>query len=229
MTAKTLPIHLMLPAYNEGTVIAEVIREIKAVIECPIIVIDDGSSDDTAMQARHAGARVISHPINRGAGAACMTGICLARQEGWSHLVFMDADGQHDPKDILSLVQAQQEQALDLVIGSRFMQKNKAIPLLRRFFNLLANILTNSFSNDRYSDTQSGFRLLNQNAIKHLELVQDDFSYCSEMIIQAERAKIRVGECPVNVRYTDYSIRKGQDFQVGLFTAFHFLWTLIFK
>ncbi|WP_367389469.1 glycosyltransferase family 2 protein [Lewinella sp. LCG006] len=229
MTARTFPIHLMLPAYNEGKVIAEVIREIKMIIECPIIVIDDGSTDDTALCARQAGARVISHPINRGAGAACMTGISLARQEGYTCLVFMDADGQHDPKDVDTLVNAQQEQNLDLVIGSRFMQKNEGIPLLRRFFNLLANLLTNSFSTHRYSDTQSGFRLLNQNAIDRLELVQDDFSYCSEMIIQAERAKIRVGECPISVRYTDYSIRKGQDFQVGLFTAFHFLWKLIFK
>lgn len=229
MTAKTLPIHLMLPAYNEGAVIAEVVRELKAIIECPIIVIDDGSTDDTALRARQAGARVISHPINRGAGASCMTGIALARQEGWPCLVFMDADGQHDPRDVSTLVSTQCEQNFDLVIGSRFKQQNKAIPLIRRFFNLLANILTNSFSAHRYSDTQSGFRLLNRRAIEQLELVQDDFSYCSEMIIQAERAKIRVGECSINVRYTDYSIRKGQDFQVGLFTAFHFLWKLIFK
>lgn len=229
MSVSTSPIYLLLPAYNEGKVIGEVIREIQAVTACPIVVIDDGSTDDTVPQALRAGARVISHPINRGAGAACMTGICLARQENWPFVVFMDADGQHDPRDIATLVQTQRQQNLDLVIGSRFTQKNDAIPLLRRFFNLLANILTNIFATHHYSDTQSGFRLLNKNAIDLLELVQDDFSYCSEMIIQAERAKIRVGECPISVRYTDYSIRKGQDFQVGLFTAFHFLWKLIFK
>jgi hypothetical protein len=122
-----------------------------------------------------------------------------------------------------------QESGADVVIGSRFLEPNPDIPRSRRIFNGLANILTNTFCRNHYSDTQSGFRLLNRRAIELIDLHQDDFSFCSEMLIQAETAKLKVVETPIHVRYTEYSISKGQDLQVGLWTAFHFLWKLIFK
>lgn len=220
---------VIIPAFNEGPVIAEVIQEIQGELGCEVVVVNDGSEDDTIENARAAGAIVISHPINRGAGAACQTGIELARRQQWPLVAFMDADGQHVPKDLEGMIEAMKQTKADLVIGSRFMNVNKEIPFSRRFFNTLANILTNTFCKQRYTDTQSGFRLLNEQAIRKIDLFQDDFSFCSEMIIQAEGADLTIVETPIDVRYTDYSVSKGQDFQVGLLTAFHFLWKLIFK
>ncbi|PTM08116.1 MAG: glycosyl transferase, partial [Bacteroidetes bacterium] len=221
-----LPITLILPAFNEARIIEQVIRDIRQVGDFRIVVIDDGSTDGTAAKVLAMGEQVVRHPLNRGAGAACQTGISLARKYGWPYLAFMDSDGQHFPEDLAGLITTMQEQQADIVIGSRFAGTHNQIPHLRRFFNTVANILTNSFCAHHYTDTQSGFRLLNQRAIATIDLLQDDFSYCSEMIILAERAKLKVAEAPIQVRYTDYSVSKGQDFQVGLLTAFHFLWKL---
>lgn len=226
----TIPtIHIILPAFNEATVIEEVIKGILAVLACVIVVVDDGSDDETAQRAKAAGAIVVKHPLNRGAGAACQTGISLARKYGWQRVAFMDADGQHSPEDLLRMLEAMETHQADLVIGSRFQDIQNNVPAVRRFFNAAANVLTNSFCTHHYSDTQSGFRLLNYKAIQTINLLQDDFSYCSEMIILSERASLKVVEVPIKVKYTVYSISKGQDFQVGLLTAFHFLWKLFFK
>ena len=227
--AKQLPIHIIIAAYNEAPVIADVIAGIKSAVDCPVIVIDDGSADQTAHLARKAGAIVLQHPVNRGAGAACMTGITLARQQKWPCVVFMDADGQHLPKDIEKIYQTYRDSRADLVIGSRFSETQNNVPWLRKRFNGIANSLTNMFCQGNYSDTQSGFRLLAAPAIQRIELVQDDFSYCSEMIIQADREQLRIVECPIHVKYTEYSVSKGQDFQVGLSTAFQFLWKIMFR
>jgi glycosyltransferase involved in cell wall biosynthesis len=221
---------VILPAYNEAEVIGNVITEIRRVIDCRIVVIDDGSSDATTARAQEQeGVRVIRHLLNRGAGAACMTGIGLARKMNWQQIAFLDADGQHVASDLLVLQACMKETGADLVIGSRFMHSENTIPRIRRIFNKIANLLTNTFCKNNYTDTQSGFRLLNRHAIESIELHQDDFSYCSEMIVQAEQIALKIEECPISVRYTEYSMRKGQDFQVGVMTAFHFLWKLIFK
>jgi glycosyltransferase involved in cell wall biosynthesis len=222
-------IHLILPAYNEATVIEDVIREIQATIAVHILVVDDGSLDDTAEKARAMGVSVLRHPINRGAGAACQTAIILARKLEWAYLALMDADGQHVPEDLLKLKAAMDEQGADLVIGNRFMRPSAGIPRIRRFYNGLANIITVAFTTGRYSDTQSGFRLLNRRAIETINLTQDDFSFCSEMIVLAEEFDLKIVETPIRVRYTDYSVSKGQNLQVGVITAFNFLWKLIFK
>ncbi len=229
MTPASLPVLVILPAYNEAEVIAEVIADIKRVLDCPIVVVDDGSTDETYQKVRKAGVPVLRHPINRGAGAACMTGIAFARLKKHPYVAFMDADGQHLAEDLIPMFERLQKTEADLVIGSRFLSENHQIPVIRRFYNQIANILTNTFCQGRYSDTQSGFRLLGERAITGIDLYQDDFSYCSEMIIHAEQENLQIVECPISVRYTPYSLRKGQDFQVGIKTAFNFLWKLLFR
>lgn len=222
-------IHLILPAYNEASVIEKVIREIEATINVHVVVVNDGSTDETVDKVRALGVSVLNHPINRGAGAACQTGISLARKLNWQYIAFMDSDGQHIPEDLLRLKKAMDETKADLVIGNRFMEPSEGIPKIRLFYNRLANLLTVAFTTGRYSDTQSGFRLLNRKAIENINLTQDDFSFCSEMIVLAEEFDLKITETPIRVRYTDYSGSKGQDLQVGVITAFNFLWKLIFK
>lgn len=222
-------ITVILPAYNESSVIQKVIQSIVDYGIENVIVIDDGSTDETAKIATRAGAWVYSHIINRGAGAAFQTGINLARQKQWPYVAFMDSDGQHNPRDLDQLVQKMETSRCDLVIGSRFLQKNKEIPYIRIFFNKIANLLTNIFCKNNYTDTQSGFRLFNQRAIERINLKLDGFGYCSEMIIEGEKADLKIAEIPISVHYSTYSISKGQDFQNGISTAINLLWNIIFK
>ncbi|MEM1319730.1 MAG: glycosyltransferase family 2 protein [Bacteroidota bacterium] len=227
-----IPLHdiwVVLPAYNEETVICKVIETIQTCGFRRIIVIDDGSEDQTASKAESCGAMVVQHLVNRGAGASTQTGIELARMKGCQYLAFMDADGQHDPADLLKLWEKMEATQCDIVIGSRFLQTSGKIPVTRIIFNGIANTLTNVFCKGRYTDTQSGLRLLNRKAIEKLELEIDGFGYCSEMLIVAEQEQLKIEEAASTVRYSAYSISKGQDFQIGITTALNFIWNTIFK
>ncbi len=222
-------IHVLLPAYNEAAQLPAVVQALRSEGFTNVVIINDGSTDDTAAVATSLGVRVVSHLVNRGAGAAAQTGIELARQMNWPYIAFMDSDGQHDPRDILRLLAKMNESSCDLVIGSRFLDRDDDIPRSRVFFNFIANRMTNLICKKSYSDSQSGLRLLNRRAIMRLDLHLDGFGFCSEMIIKAEKAHLRIQETPTTVVYTDYSISKGQDFQVGIVTAFNILWNTVFK
>ncbi|MEL6866474.1 MAG: glycosyltransferase family 2 protein [Bacteroidota bacterium] len=220
---------VILPAYNEAAVVAEVIQEIRSCGFEQIVLINDGSTDDTGAIAKANGAIVVTHFINRGAGAAVQTAIELARRQNWSRIAFMDADGQHQAEDIRLLAAEMDRSNCDLVIGSRFIGYRENIPWTRRIFNGIANLMTNIFGRQRFTDSQSGLRMLNRKAIESLHLKIDGFGYCSEMLIEAERLGLKINEIPTQVRYSPYSISKGQDFQMGINTALHFLWNVIFK
>ena len=222
-------LYILLPAFNEAPRIQDVIRGLISAGFSNIIVIDDGSSDNTEELARQMDILVVRHFINRGAGAAIQTGIELARQKEWSMIALMDADGQHNPEDIKQLVHTMNQSNCDLVIGSRFQNKKSDMPKTRILFNGIANLMTNLFCENHYSDSQSGLRLLNRKAIESLDLQIDGFGFCSEMLIKAERAGLKIKETPIQVQYTQYSINKGQDFHMGITTAFNFLWNTIFK
>ena len=187
------------------------------------------SVDQTVIRAERVGVQVINHLINRGAGAATQTAIEWARQSNISFMVLLDADGLHTPKDIGLLTQRMTKGDCDIVIGSRFLSDNSQMPLSRKWFNSLANLLTNLFCSNRYTDSQSGLRMLNRQAIEQLNLTIDHFGFCSEMLILAEQKGLIVKEVPITTLYTDYSRSKGQNFLTGLGTAFQILWKIIFK
>lgn len=232
MTAASIPaseVWVLLPAYNEGRVIGQVIREVRMLGFDRILVVNDGSDDQTGAVALEQGAVLISHPINRGAGAVVQTGIIWARRHQVQYLVQLDADGQHHPTDIPALISAMEMTGCDIVIGSRFAKESSDIPRIRIFYNQISNLITNWFCDKWYSDTQSGFRMLSRSAIEKLDLHLDGFGYCSEMIIQAEQKGLEIAEVPISVSYTEYSMSKGQDFYNGVVTAINLLWKLIFQ
>lgn len=218
---------VVIPAFNEGTVIADVVERVRKVGFEQIVVVNDGSMDDTASKARAAGAVVISHLVNRGAGAGSQTGIMYARRMNISYLVQIDADGQHFPEDIQILAEQMETDQADIIIGSRFLRSNKDIPMIRVVYNKISNVFTNWFCTRWYSDTQSGFRMLNRNAIESLDLHIDGFGYCSEMIILGEKSGLTIREVPIRVVYTAYSMSKGQDLSMGINTAMNILWKLV--
>ena len=229
MQIKKSDILIILPAYNEGSMIEEVISKIREGGYQNICVVNDGSSDDTFQKALNSGATVLTHIKNRGAGAAVQTGIAFARKSVYKYVILMDSDGQHFPLDINDLCRKMESSSADLVIGNRFASKQNEIPTHRRFYNTLANIYTNLFCNNNYLDTQSGFRLLNRKAIDCINLKSSDFGFCSEMLIAAERHKLHVEETPVRVVYTDYSLGKGQSLFIGFKTARSIFWRIVFE
>ena len=124
-------VFVVIPALNEASVVGDVIEQVRRV--CPnVVLVNDGSSDETALRARLAGARVISHAINLGQGAALQTGITYALRLGASHIVTFDADGQHDPKQIPSLIQSLDDNGADVALGTRFKGSTIDMPMTRR-------------------------------------------------------------------------------------------------
>lgn len=219
---------LIVPAYNEASVIASVLTKIRAVGSWPILVVDDGSTDDTAAVAVAAGAKVCSHRLNRGPGAATMTGLAFAKKEGYTYAITIDGDNQHNPEDIPVLLQPLLAGEADLVIGNRFMKGTNAIPRSREIFNGIANLTTYLFSHKWVSDTQSGLKALGPVALERLHLEMDGYEFCSELIIKAMHNRLRVVEVPVDVHYSAQTMAKGQNLLTGIKTLtnlFHHLMT----
>jgi glycosyltransferase involved in cell wall biosynthesis len=207
----------VIPAYNEATRVEPVIRGcLQYVQEC--IVVDDGSSDDTASVAARAGARVIRHAENCGAGAATMTGLDAAKRLNYDVALTIDADGQHDARDIPQLLRVQQEHNADLVIANRFGGKN-AIPAIRRVFNALGNALTFMVTGVLLPDTQCGFKVFGPKALKQVELKMRGFEFCTEIIREAAQYRWKVVSVPSKVMYSEYTLAKGQSFANGVRTA----------
>lgn len=220
---------IIVPVFNEASVIENVLIDIKKQGYSNICMVNDGSTDNTKEIAEKHKVRILTHPINRGAGAAVQTGITYAKNENIQYAILMDGDGQHQPEDIENLVRCMQESGADIVIGNRFENSENDIPQRRIAYNRIANIFTNLICKKNYVDTQSGFRLLNRNAIEKLKLRNRDFGFCSEMIIEAEKLDLRIEETPIRVLYTKYSMAKGQNLREGVRTARSILWRVLFE
>jgi glycosyltransferase involved in cell wall biosynthesis len=220
---------VVIPAFNEAATIGEVIAAVQAQGYDRIAVVDDGSSDSTSLEAGRAGATVIRHVINRGPGAATQTGLAFARRTHARCLVTLDADRQHDAHDIHGLLEAMEAQSADVVIGNRFLKGTNFIPRSRVIFNALANLVTYVFSAHWVSDTQSGYKLFSRKAIQNLQIEMDGFAFCSEIIIKAQRAKLRIVEVPIRVEYSTDTIKKGQGLRTGIRTLTHLVQGYIFK
>ncbi len=228
MSINKSKILIILPAYNEASVIGNVLFDIQIEGYSNICLVDDGSSDNTSDIAQKYDVNILTHPLNRGAGAATQTGITYAKIQNFQYAILMDSDGQHIPKDIESLYTKMEETDADIIIGNRFFITENDVPKHRIAYNQIANIFTNVFCEKKYADTQSGFRLLNRKAIELLNLKTRGFGFCSEMIIESEKLNLRIEETPIRVLYTKYSLNKGQNLREGARTARSILWRIFF-
>ena len=208
----------IIPAYHEASVIAGVVRKTVSFVD-EVVVVDDGSEDRTGETARVAGSRVYTHVLNRGLGAALSTGIAAALKRGADVIITLDADGQHDPVEIPNFVRAINEKKVDAVIGSRFLGKTE-MPALRRVYNRIGNLLTYLLFGIRTTDSQSGFRAFTRRGAQRLELKTNRMEVSSEFLKEIHDKQISFCEIPCSVKYTDYSMSKGQSFGVGISTAF---------
>lgn len=219
----------VIPAYNEGSRIARVIDDAKKYVDA-VIVVDDGSTDATAESARAAGARAVRHSLNSGPGAATMTGIEAARLLHADIVVTIDADEQHDPHDIPLLLTPIRDGNADIVFANRFApsramgeKRRNKIPLIRRFFNGLGNIVTFMATGMWVRDSQCGFKAFGPKAVAEIDLRMAGFEFCTEIVRECVQHRWRVAEIPTKVMYSAYTLAKGQSFASGVRTAFRIL------
>lgn len=203
----------VVPAYNEAGKLGEVLQTLLPAVDL-VVVVDDGSSDDTTHVAVRCGAHALRHPINLGQGAALQTGIRYALAEGATTIITFDADGQHDPADIPKLVAAL-EGGMDVALGSRFLGKAEALPPLRRLVLRAAVVFTRITTGLRLTDAHNGLRAFSVLAAQTIQIRQNRMAHASEIIEQIARHRLRFVEVPVSIRYTSYSLAKGQRLSGG--------------
>lgn len=220
---------IVLPAYNEEAVIKDVIREIQAAGYRNIIVVDDGSHDQTYERAKEIpDVVVLRHKLNRGKGAATKTGIEAAKLLGAGILVTMDSDGQHNPNDIARLIEPIQKNHCDVVLGTR-LRNPAGMPWYKICANHIGNAITWYFYGLWVSDSQSGFRAYSRHASELINTKTDRYEYDSEVIREIYIYKLKYKEVPIEVRYTEYSMGKiqKQGFWNGIKTFYKIVWNLI--
>lgn len=213
---------VLIPAFNESGMIARVIRQVGE-HGFRVIVVDDGSTDDTAAIARANGAIVLSHLLNLGQGAALETGMTYLRTISSEWVIHFDADGQHDAHHISRMLAALNE--ADVVLGSRFLAgaETPGMSIGRKRLLVLARIFQNLLTGVRLTDAHCGFRALNRKALNLIRLRESGMAHATEIIVEIRRHDLKVKEVPVRIAYSDYSKAKGQ----SAFNAFQIIATLI--
>jgi polyprenyl-phospho-N-acetylgalactosaminyl synthase len=198
---------VVIAAFNEGAVIRDVVGE---VVDAgwSVVVVDDGSRDDTPAKAREAGAIVVRHSVNLGQGAALQTGVEYAKRRGARSIVTFDADGQHVATDIPAMVAALA--GADIALGSRFLGKVEGASKRRMALLRTAVVMSNTMSGMKLTDAHCGFRAFRAEIAPRLRITQDRMAHASELLRKINAPGLRVVEVPVTVRYTEHSMRKGQ-------------------
>jgi glycosyltransferase involved in cell wall biosynthesis len=214
----------LIPAYNEESAIEMVVKG--ALKHSDVIVIDDGSTDNTYKLAKNAGATVIKHDENKGKGAAIKSGLKEGLKKGYDVFIFIDGDGQHDPEHI-PLVTSHINGA-KLVVGSRFMEGNpKNMPIQRRLSNKITTNLIRYVTGYNLTDSQNGFRALSKDVANlFVDIKYDDYIYESEMFYRASKNSVIIEEVPINCRY---GIEKSYVTKWHVLLYFLFIFGLLFR
>ncbi len=214
---------VIIPAYNEAGKIGEVVRSLPASLEVGgqvfrtvVVVVEDCSRDSTYQEALDAGAIVIRHFINSGAGAATRTGFSYvlknAERLGVAYVATIDADGQHSCGDLQRMLEAALVSKADLVVGNRLHPGNKAdMPRHRVFGNRGLSLISRMLFGITTEDTQSGLRLVSIEALPAIaRFTIDRYGFCSEILWRARQSGLRVVEVPIVVTYSAETLGKGQ-------------------
>jgi glycosyltransferase involved in cell wall biosynthesis len=200
---------VVIPAYNEAACIEEIVREVRA--QYPnVVVVDDGSSDHTFEAARCVAPYILRHAINRGQGAALQTGIEFALARGAEFVVTFDADGQHCTEDIQAMVAPISRGECQITLGSRFLGGTDNIPSERRRTLRAAVLFTRVVNRVNVTDAHNGLRAFSRRAARKINITLDRMAHASELIDQIRWSGLPFKEIPVRIRYTDYSLKKGQ-------------------
>lgn len=210
---------LIIPCFNEGAVIGDVIRNARLVFP-NIVAVNDGSTDDSSAQIQAAEAHLVNHPVNLGQGAALQTGVEYARtQPGAKFFVTFDADGQHQVKDVVEMLARLRSEDLDIVVGTRFGRPRTPedqVPLIKRVVLKTVVFLSPKTRKLGLTDAHNGLRAFNRKVAGELNIRMNGMSHASEFVTQMVEHGWRVAEQPVEILYTEYSMSKGQSLINGV-------------
>ncbi|WP_076259296.1 glycosyltransferase family 2 protein [Intrasporangium flavum] len=225
---------LVVPLYDEATVIGDVVREARLTFP-KVVCVDDGSHDRSADLAEQAGAAVVRHPVNLGQGAALQTGFAYALADpAMRYVVTYDADGQHQVHDVEVMLGRARGGAdrdpVRVVFGSRFLDERTEASAMKRLVLRAAVAYTNLTTGTRLTDAHNGLRVLHRDVVERLDITQNRMAHASELVAQIgsmrfEGRQVEYAEEPVHILYTDYSRAKGQ----SLWNAVNILAELIWR
>ncbi|WP_276908297.1 glycosyltransferase family 2 protein [Corynebacterium riegelii] len=220
-TSRTLPdfsdTWLVIPCFNEGQVIFDVIANARETFP-NIVAVNDGSRDNSAEAIHAAGAHLVNHPVNLGQGAAIQTGVEYARaQPGAQYFVTFDADGQHQVKDVVAMVERLRTEPVDIIVGTRFAgQDNSQVPWIKRVVLKTVVMLSPRTKRLGLSDAHNGLRTFNRKVAEEMDIRMNGMSHASEIVAMIDNHGWRVAEQPVDILYTEYSMSKGQSLINGV-------------
>lgn len=206
---------IVLPAYNEAPAIGSVIDNLRSSLDSlglkyEIVVVDDGSKDDTPAVATRKGVRVIQHILNVGSGGATATGLSYAQQNGFTIAATLDADGQHEADDVIKGIELMRKDEADLLIGSRLIDA-RGMSNVKVLGNRGLSLITYLVFGVNVTDSQSGLRIFSKKALDRLKWKTSGYEFCSEMLWRAKQQGLRIKEYPIQAVYTEYSMSKGQN------------------
>ncbi len=204
-------VSVLIPAFNEGEYISEVVKGALEIVS-RVLVVDDGSADQTVPNSREAGAEVICHPINRGKGAALQTGFEALLAEGSEAVVVLDGDGQHDTEELPQFIKCAAESGAGIVLGNRLADA-AGMPRIRYWTNRTMSIILSWLSGQRIPDSQCGYRLIRREVLKSINFTTQNYDMESEMLILASRLGFKIASVPIKTIYTGQTseIKPGMD------------------
>lgn len=213
----TKDVWIVIPAFNEASVISDVVAGVRSAFD-HVVCVDDGSRDDTAERAWQAGAYVVRHPVNLGQGAAIQTGIEFARsQPDAAVFATFDADGQHRVKDLVRMIDRLNTAEIDIVVGTRFADSApKNMPKLKRLALPVIAKLSRTSRKLKLTDAHNGLRVFNRTVADGMNITMSGMAHASEIVVLIIENGWRVAEEPVEILYTDYSMSKGQPLVNGV-------------
>lgn len=208
--AENADVWVVVPTYNEAPVIGSVLGGLRPMFP-NVVCVDDGSTDGSAAEITAAGARLVRHPINLGAGAAMETGIRFALLDPHaSFFVTFDADGQHRPEDAAAMVERLRDEQVDILLGSRFLNNTSQIPRSRRLLLRAARWFEAASTRVSLTDAHCGLRAFGRPFAEQIDFTMRDMAHASELLDLMRRSGLRWAEHPVTIDYTTYSRQKGQ-------------------
>jgi glycosyltransferase involved in cell wall biosynthesis len=220
-------VYVIIPVYNEGKVIQEVVEIVLKTFP-NVVCVNDGSSDNSADEISKTKAHLINHPINLGQGGALQTGLDYALLDPKAkYFITFDADGQHSIEDAQRMLAELQKEHFDVILGSRFLEKNSArnVPLKKRVLLKLAVWFTLITSGLELTDTHNGLRVFNRKAVEAIDITLPNMAHASEILTIIRQEELKYKEVPVTIHYSEYSMSKGQ----SMLNAVNIIFDLLVK
>ncbi len=208
---KDSKVAIVIPLYNEHKVISNILTELREMYpKYNIIVVDDGSQDNSYQKACVSGVYLLKHYVNLGQGAALQTGIEYARELECDYVITFDSDGQHNPEDIKSFIKELEKENYDIILGSRFLGSTENMPKSKELLLKASRFFTWITSGILLTDSHNGFRAINIKKFPNFKITQNRMSHASEIVSLIKSLNMKYKEMPCKIKYNTYTINKGQ-------------------